>query len=273
MKAAERLDAINAVELYLSGKTIRHLCSLVKCNESTVSVYLKEKGVKTRSKGKPLTVYPVGSYVGVWEVLSGSLENKPKRHCAIQLCRCRVCGYQMRVTMGKHAQNSTRCMKCKSSKVLTDTGEYDIKYIINYYFERHLKRCLRRRNKVSKLELNITADYLLDLFHRQKGKCALSGMDLIGKSIKLAELPLSLDRIDSNVGYVKGNVQWVHKDINMMKQSYSNDRFIGMCCMIAMNHAYSKSHEEVFRHISLEEAKEIDRMMDSVNLNESSKCS
>jgi archaellum component FlaC len=39
----------------------------------------------------------------------------------------------------------------------------------------------------------------------------------------------SLDRVDSAKGYIKGNVQWVHKDINMMKQQYSQEYFIQMC--------------------------------------------
>lgn len=64
-------------------------------------------------------------------------------------------------------------------------------------------------------------------------------MSLIGDAVSLAELPLSLDRIDSNKGYVEGNVQWVHKDVNMMKQSYSNERFIGICCMIALHQSFN----------------------------------
>lgn len=40
---------------------------------------------------------------------------------------------------------------------------------------------------------------------------------------------LHLDRIDSSKGYIEGNVQWVHKDVNMMKQNYSQKYFIEMC--------------------------------------------
>ena len=39
----------------------------------------------------------------------------------------------------------------------------------------------------------------------------------------------SLDRIDSNLGYVKGNVQWVHKHINVMKNIFNQDMFIFLC--------------------------------------------
>jgi hypothetical protein len=39
----------------------------------------------------------------------------------------------------------------------------------------------------------------------------------------------SLDRIDSSKGYIVGNVQWVHKDINFMKFTFSESRFIDLC--------------------------------------------
>ena len=37
-----------------------------------------------------------------------------------------------------------------------------------------------------------------------------------------------------------GNIQWVHKDINMMKQSYSLDYFKEMCYKVAEQNGYSK---------------------------------
>ena len=43
----------------------------------------------------------------------------------------------------------------------------------------------------------------------------------------------SLDRIDSSKGYVKGNVQWVHKDINKMKTDFEQSIFIKLCKSVA----------------------------------------
>lgn len=40
---------------------------------------------------------------------------------------------------------------------------------------------------------------------------------------------LSLDRIDSSLGYIPGNVQWVCKQINISKHILSTKEFIGMC--------------------------------------------
>ena len=39
----------------------------------------------------------------------------------------------------------------------------------------------------------------------------------------------SLDRINSEIGYIISNVQWVDKTINMSKQQMNNEQFIKMC--------------------------------------------
>lgn len=66
----------------------------------------------------------------------------------------------------------------------------------------------------------------------QEGKCALSGLP-IGWAEVGSLHTASIDRIDSKVGYLKENVQLLHKDVNMMKQSFSQDYFIEMCSSIA----------------------------------------
>ena len=81
-----------------------------------------------------------------------------------------------------------------------------------------------------KLEVDITKEYLWDLFVKQNRKCALTGLDISFRSTSHKyDGTASLDRIDSTKGYVKGNLQWVHKNINRMKSNYSEQEFIDMC--------------------------------------------
>ena len=47
----------------------------------------------------------------------------------------------------------------------------------------------------------------------------------------------SLDRIDSSKGYIKGNVQWVHKEFNKMKLDLLDKEFIDICKLV---HKYHK---------------------------------
>jgi hypothetical protein len=88
------------------------------------------------------------------------------------------------------------------------------------------------------LEFAITKEYIMQLLEDQQGRCALSGIDIeVPKITSLngfAVAPTaSLDRIDNTKGYTPGNVQWVHKDLNMMKRSYTQERFIELCKLVA----------------------------------------
>lgn len=68
-------------------------------------------------------------------------------------------------------------------------------------------------------------------FVEQEGKCALTSkaISLSDLSRKLKDQTASLDRIDSAQGYVPGNIQWVHKDVNRMKQDFKEQYFIELC--------------------------------------------
>lgn len=74
---------------------------------------------------------------------------------------------------------------------------------------------------------NLTIKDAWRLFISQERKCALSGVP-----ISFSDRTASLDRIDSSLGYTSDNVQWVHKDVNRMKQHYDEDYFIRFCRLI-----------------------------------------
>lgn len=89
------------------------------------------------------------------------------------------------------------------------------------------------------LTFNVSMQFLWDMFLMQGEKCALSGVP-----ISLSKAPrrskelvntASLDRISSLDGYENSNVQWVHKDVNLMKNKFDQPYFVEMCKRIA-NH-------------------------------------
>jgi hypoxanthine phosphoribosyltransferase len=84
--------------------------------------------------------------------------------------------------------------------------------------------------KMRNLEFNLTKQYVWDIFLAQNKKCALSGVDLIfdGRITNA-----SLDRIDNDLGYIMGNVQWVDKMVNSMKSDFNQTLFINMCQKIS----------------------------------------
>lgn len=91
------------------------------------------------------------------------------------------------------------------------------------------------------IEFQLTKEELWDLFIKQDRKCALSGIEIAfapkGKCVpQYKELQTaSLDRIDSNKPYTIDNVQWVHKNINKMKQDLPQEVFVDLCKLVANN--------------------------------------
>lgn len=83
----------------------------------------------------------------------------------------------------------------------------------------------RSGSKVRNLDFNITLDYIVECFEKQFYRCNLSGLDLDNNF-------LSIDRIDSKLGYIKDNIQLVHRDVNYMKRNFHQDDFINWCGLI-----------------------------------------
>ena len=98
---------------------------------------------------------------------------------------------------------------------------------------------IQKQAKRRDLKFNITKDYLYELWKKQDGKCAISGIELnMPKKAREQRGPkctASIDRINNSVGYIKGNVQWVHKDVNRMRREYTIDKYIDICKKVAMN--------------------------------------
>jgi hypothetical protein len=83
------------------------------------------------------------------------------------------------------------------------------------------------------LEWAVSMDYLWKLFLRQGGKCRFTGTQLeFGNTRYLPGNCASLDRIDSSLGYLEGNVQWVHRKINFLKGKLSDGEFIELCSLV-----------------------------------------
>lgn len=88
-------------------------------------------------------------------------------------------------------------------------------------------------------ECTITLNDLEEQWNKQKGICPYSGIKLIlnthSKITKNKIYSASLDRIDSNVGYIKGNIQYVSQCINLMKNTMSHEETLNVCKIITKN--------------------------------------
>lgn len=82
------------------------------------------------------------------------------------------------------------------------------------------------------LPVDVDMEYVWGLFLDQDKKCKLSGVDIqIARNYTRdhAQHTASLDRIDNAKGYVQGNIQWVHCDINIMRNNWSIEDFVKQC--------------------------------------------
>lgn len=164
----------------------------------------------------------VGQQRGMLKIIS-RYGHKYKKVLWLALCDC---GNYTTVTTGEFKRNDGRfkkscgclgSLKGEKSPRWKGTGGLSASY-----WSRVKLGALTRG-----LEFDISMDCVVEMFHRQNKKCILSGIDI--EMNKTA----SLDRIDSKLGYVKDNVQWVHKDINKLKSDFNQDYFIELCKKIA----------------------------------------
>ena len=116
----------------------------------------------------------------------------------------------------------------KNKKEIQERSKTRLNNNLSERVGRVVRNAKQRANKDG-LEFSITYKSCIELFNSQDGKCALSGepLELFGDRY-LSNL-MSLDRIDSTLGYTQDNVQWVCVKYNMMKAHANLKEFIEMC--------------------------------------------
>lgn len=112
-------------------------------------------------------------------------------------------------------------------------------------FEGFLKKLYKdiqnnSERKSKKIDVCISIDDIKDIYNKQNGLCALTGIPLtytIQNSRNTENIVnkynISVDRIDSTKDYVKDNIQLVCAIINRMKMDLSESTFIELCKKVA----------------------------------------
>jgi uncharacterized protein (DUF1919 family) len=90
--------------------------------------------------------------------------------------------------------------------------------------------------QVRNIEVSISIEDVQELWERSGGRCALTGLP-IALTCDKGGRTASLDRIDGKLPYTKNNVQFVHKDINLMKNKFKEDYFLKMCKLVVKHAA------------------------------------
>lgn len=196
----------------LKNKTWIELANMFNCSSATIQKYIKKYGFKYHTKSEP-------NNENIVEQVDSS---KSRRRWK---CKC-LCGdYFIVSTTAINQRKYLCCNKCLYEKQISSD------LIINTRWNRYVSGAKDRN-----LEFSISKQYAIDIFNSQNGKCALSGVEIIFKPYykkDRTQTTASLDRIDSSKGYIEGNVQWVHKKVNRLKNNMNEKEFLNWCFLIA----------------------------------------
>lgn len=154
------------------------------------------------------------------------------------ICSCSNCGNNsFDVNPQNLLRNSTTSCGCRRDQYDKTRGANNPHYkgygeISGRYWAMIKSRAKNRNHSVC-----VSIEYAWNLFLAQNRKCKLSGLPInfAISNDKFSATTASLDRIDSKVNYIEGNVQWVHKKVNIMKNVYEQQEFIDLCKLIATN--------------------------------------
>lgn len=149
------------------------------------------------------------------------------------LCQCK-CGEFSVVT--SHSLNKLKINGCKKCAIKGRTGKNSSNFSgykeITGTFWGNLKQSAETRD----FKFHITKEQIWDLFLKQDRKCALTGLILtLNDRAASSSGTASIDRIDSSKDYTEDNIQWVHKDINKMKNNFPQNLFIQYCKLVTNN--------------------------------------
>jgi hypothetical protein len=199
------------------------LCECECGNTALIKGYTLTSSRSTRCKkcANNEFVNLTGQKIGRWTVIKPVV-----KHIGICWeCRCE-CG-TVRVIRGCELRKGRKaCNHCAGY-----TGYGDIS---GCYWSGVIKGA-----KYRSIVFDIVIKEAWEVFLKQSGKCALTGEPLCfvrNYSKDCKEQTASLDRIDSGIGYVKNNIQWVHKKINSIKLNCSQNEFINWCKKVAEHH-------------------------------------
>jgi len=159
---------------------------------------------------------------------------KPKWKCE---CECGTIKNLDYVSVKFGESKSCGCYHSDRMKETKWTGHEKISG--KYWYS--IKEGARSRN----INFNLTIEDAWNIYEKQNGLCSISGVKIRFPENKKDVLKwlekASLDRIDSNVGYEKNNVQWISKPINFMKGKLSDGELIKICELIYKNNINEKN--------------------------------
>lgn len=219
------------IKLYLKNKlSIRKIAIKFDCCSTTIRKQLVSFNIKRRRNNEHYHDLN-GKICGKLKVLHVQPNSYKNRR--IWRCECQ-CGNLVDVQSDRlvTASNNTSCGIC--SRIGQNNGNWKGYKGLGIALYNRYKTGAKLRN----IKFDISIQDMYELLVKQNFKCALSGLQIqlySRKDKKQKFTQASLDRIDSNKGYVKDNIQWVVVELNLMKGAKLQEDFIYLCTQVGLN--------------------------------------
>ena len=209
------------------GRTCRQIAQGLGCDKKVISTHLKKYDIPIRKArgSKPRRLE--NKEFGLLTVVRSAGKN---RHGQTKWqCECQ-CGSETTVLTGSLTSGHTTSCGCKVAKVASSRNKTVGGLMGTVWYG------VQFGAKERGFPVTISQEDAWKLFENQGGKCALTGWEITlpqtsdRKTWK--DHFASLDRIDSSKGYEPGNVQWVHKMVNLIKMHFPQEQFVQVCAAV-----------------------------------------
>lgn len=177
----------------------------------------------------------IGEKINNWEVISDKCYRKYGRYYINVRC---TCGSSKEFFIPKNSKIFEKykgCDKCSRGIRYTGIGSLSGDF---WSLIKHGAKC-------REITFTLTIEEAWNKYIEQEGKCNLTGISIFfepdyicSKSRNNRDEHIrtaSLDRIDSSLGYTIDNIQWIHKDVNIMKNKFSESYFKQICKLVCQN--------------------------------------
>lgn len=143
---------------------------------------------------------------------------------------CACCGGVFIASNNSQKYCGVECKRkvARTSGSETTARQYEL--ISGNWFKYFQRLCCRSFNRNG-----LTADQLITLLDKQRGKCALSGVELtcvLQKGV-VTKTNASIDRIDPKGAYTTDNIQLVCAVLNKFRIDTPLDEFVSWCRKVA----------------------------------------
>lgn len=157
-----------------------------------------------------------------------------KRVC--RQCRC-DCGQETYVREYMLISGGKRSCGCLRTDLVIQRAK--AKGVWSKYFPLQYMSNFRKNARIRDIDWGITIYDLDIIYERQNGKCYYTGQTLTLPDCKTdgqyqkTSFNVSIDRIDSDIGYIPDNICLCLKQVNVCKHILHRDNFIKLCHEIA----------------------------------------